>query len=138
MKLEYAVWGNMFVCYNENKEVLSYLHEIPLEILSVRAKNNNLVIKAHYQWQSFPEGMCLYLLAPWKKVLPQTIKSSSSGSIMTYVCPITEQRLVIRAVLEYKYIKTDIQIQASNRIKTGRHALASCEGKNLVVSKKQL
>lgn len=138
MNYRYAVWRNTFLCYDQKGEVRAYLHELPLEILSIKQRGKKVIFTGRYMWPGIPPEMTVFLRASGKKIYPETVKKDKAGTLFTYTWNITEKPVKFRAFLEYSYMTAVIPVRLSKTVKKNIRTGVSISEDRLVLWSRSL
>ncbi len=138
MKYKYAVSGDMFLCYDRNKEVAAYLHEIPLKINRLSIQRNNVVIRATFAWPDLPENSQLYFCTSEDTIKPIAVGNDEKKMVYTYEVPVEVKKQNLHAFLEYKHIRRQLNIQLSEKLRKDLLVGVSVKGRKLSIWKKDI
>ena len=138
MKYKYAVSGDMFLCYDRNKEVAAYLHEIPLNIDRLRIQRNKIVIQAAFAWPVLPEDSQVFFCISEDTIKPVAVANDEDSMVYTYEVPVEVKKQNLHAFLEYKHIRRQLNIQLSEKLRKDLLVGVSVKGRKLSIWKKDI
>ena len=138
MKYKYAVSGDMFLCYDRNKEVAAYLHEIPLKINRLSIQRNNVVIRATFAWPDLPENSQLYFCTSEDTIKPIAVGNDEKKMVYTYEVPVCKKKRNLHVYLEYMHIRRPLDIRLSDNLRKDLFVGVSVKDRKLIIWKKDI
>lgn len=138
MKYKYAVSRDMFLCYDKHNEVVAYLHELPLNITSLRIYLNKAVIQATYAWPVLPKGSQLVFCSSEDIIHPTVVEKHVQTMVYTFEVFLQKKQKTIRAYWEYENMQIPLNIQKSDKMKKDLMAGLSVKNRKLTIWKKDI